>query len=176
MEIIPLNREKIYTGRTFDLEIVRLQMPDGKVRSYDLVNHHGAVTIVPLDPAGNILFVRQYRIGAGIELLELPAGVLNKDEEHAEAAAREVREETGMAASQLKLIGDLFMAPGYSSEHMFVYLATGLYRDPLEQDEDEFLELVAIPAQEAMRMARTGDIRDGKSLAALMMVESLLRF
>jgi len=174
MGFTQLNRERIYSGRTFDLDIVRLQLPDGKIRSYDLVDHRDAVTIVPVDTAGNILFVRQYRIGAGQELLELPAGILNAGEDPAEAAAREVREETGRAAAHLQLVGDFFMSPGYSSEHMYIYLATGLYMDPLQQDEDEFLELVAIPAAEALRMGRTAEIQDGKSLAALLMVESQL--
>jgi len=174
MPFTPINREKIYSGRAFNVEIVTMQLPDGKIRSYDLVEHKGAVTIVPVDDAGNILFVRQYRVGADQELLELPAGLLNHDEPPGEAAAREVREETGMAAAQMTLLGDFYLAPGYSSEHMVVYLATGLHPHPLEQDEDEFIELVSIPAAEAVRMARGGEIRDGKSLAALMMVESYL--
>jgi ADP-ribose pyrophosphatase len=170
-----LDRKTIYKGYAFDLESVRMQLPDGNLKSYDLVNHRGAVTIVPVDPEGNILFVRQYRIGAEQELLELPAGVLNSMEPHDRAAAREVREETGMAAEHMQLLGDFYMAPGYSSEHMYVYLATGLYPDPLEQDADEFLELIPIPAAEALRMARSGRIQDGKSLAALLMVESSLK-
>lgn len=174
MKFSLLKREQVFTGRTFDVEIVTMQLPDGKVRTYDLVQHRGAVTIVPIDPAGNILFVRQYRIGAEQKLLELPAGLLNPDEPPAEAASREVREETGMAAVKLELLGDFYMVPGYSTEHMFVYLATGLHPDPLDQDDDEFLELVAIPASEAFHMASSGEIHDGKSLAALMMVQSYL--
>lgn len=174
MNFLPLKREKIYTGRAFDVEIVTMQLPDGKVRTYDLVQHRGAVTIVPIDPAGNILFVRQYRIGAEQELLELPAGLLNSAEPPAEAAAREVREETGMAAAKMVLLGDFYMVPGYSTEHMFVYLATDLHPDPLDQDDDEFLELVAIPTAEAFRMVNSGEFHDGKSLAALMMVQSYL--
>jgi ADP-ribose pyrophosphatase len=174
MNFTPQKREKVYSGRAFDVEILTMQLPDGKVRNYDLVQHRGAVTIVPVDPAGNILFVRQYRIGAGMELLELPAGVLNQAEPPAEAAAREVREETGMAAGKMELLGDFYMVPGYSTEHMFVYLATELHPDPLDQDDDEFLELIAIPTAEALRMAGSGEIHDGKSLAALMMVQSYL--
>ena len=69
MKFSLLKREQVFTGRAFDVEIVTMQLPDGKVRTYDLVQHRGAVTIVPIDPAGNILFVRQYRIGAEQELL-----------------------------------------------------------------------------------------------------------
>ena len=106
MNFTPQKREIIYSGRAFDVEIVTMQLPDGKICNYDLVQHRGAVTIVPVDQAGNILFVRQYRIGAAMELLELPAGVLNHAEPPAEAAAREVREETGMAAGKMDLLGD----------------------------------------------------------------------
>lgn len=170
-----LQREKIYQGRAFGVEKVHLKLPDGTIHPYDLVRHSGSVTIVPLDEHGNILFVRQYRIGVGEELLELPAGVLNDGEDPQECAAREIREETGMAAAKLKRLGDFYLAPGYSSEHMVIFLASGLYPAPLEQDADEFLELVSIPAMQALEMAQNGELRDAKSLAALMLAQKHLQ-
>lgn len=170
-----LQREKIYQGRAFGVERVQIRLPDGAVRPYDLVQHSGSVTIVPMDEHRNLLFVRQYRIGVGEELLELPAGVLNHDEDPRECAAREMREETGMAASQLDLLGDFYLAPGYSSEHMYIYLATGLFPSPLAQDADEFLQVQPIPADEALQMAQQGNLRDAKSLAALLLALPHLR-
>lgn len=170
-----LQRETIYQGRAFGVEKVQMRLPDGSIRPYDLVQHSGSVTIVPLDSNGNLLFVRQYRIGVGEELLELPAGVLNDSEDPQTCAAREIREETGMAAANLELLGDFYLAPGYSSEHMYIFLASGLYPSPLEQDADEFLQLVAIPASQALEMAQNGELRDAKSLAALMLAQKRLK-
>src|SRR5512141_2414698 len=96
-----INRTVVYTGQAFTVAQHLMRLPDGRTHSYDLVEHNSAVTILPLDEHGNIIFIRQYRLGAGNDLLELPAGVLHDDEDPALGAAREVREETGFAAGQL---------------------------------------------------------------------------
>ena len=152
-----LSEEPIYHGRVFDLVSTRVRLPDGKDHTYDLIKHNGAVVIVPIDQQGNILFVRQFRVGAERTLLELPAGLLEKGETPENSAAREVREETGMAASQLEEIGQLYMVPGYSTEKMHAFLATGLYESGLPADADEFLELVRIPVERTYEMAARAD-------------------
>ena len=86
-----------------------------------------------------------------------------------EAARLDVREETGFSAGMLEMLGDFYLAPGYSDEHMYVYLATELTADPLEQDDDEFIELEAIPAAEVLKMAQEGRIHDSKTLASLLL-------
>ncbi len=169
-----LNRKLIYSGRVFDVAVHEYRLPDGRTQTYDVVEHLGAVTVVPVDAEGMIHFVRQYRVAAKVDLLELPAGVLHEDEDPLEGAAREVREETGQAAGQMILLGTFYMVPGYSSEKMTVYLATGLTPDPLPMDDDEFLQTERIPVQRALEMARSGEIQDGKSLAALLMAEKYL--
>lgn len=166
-----LNKSLIYRGHAFQVENVHVRLPDGRQRDYDLINHRAAVTIFPLDADGEVWFVRQYRIGAGQTLLELPAGVLEENEDPAEGAAREIREEIGMAAGRLLKIGGFFMAPGYSSEWMEVFLATDLNPESLPQDDDEFLEVVHLPLEEVMAMAGRGEIRDGKTLTALLLVQ-----
>ncbi len=172
MNFKAMKRETKYTGRVFEVEKVHMQLPTGEVRAYDLVNHPSAVTIVPQDYAGNILFVRQFRVGAQEELLELPAGLLKDGEDPDPAAARELREETGMAAEKLTRIGGFYSSPGYSSEYLYIYLAADLYPAPLEQDDDEFIQVEAIPAAKALEMARSGEIRDAKTLATLLLAES----
>jgi len=167
MEFIPLYRETVYQGRAFYVERVWLRLPDGEQRLYDLVQHNDSVTIVPVDREGNLLFVNQFRLGVGANLLELPAGVMGDEEEPEACAAREVREETGMAAAKLELLGDFYLAPGYSSEHMYVFLAEDLYADALDQDADEFLQLETIPVPRAYEMAFNGQIHDAKTLASL---------
>jgi len=171
MDFEHISSETIHHGRAFDVELAQVRLPDGKVRTYDLVRHTGAVTLVPLDDKGNVLFVRQFRVAAGRELLELPAGTLGRDENPDDCAARELREETGFAARSLVKLGELFLAPGYSTEYMHLYLASDLYPAPLEQDEDEYLNLVPIPVKEAYRMAREGEIHDAKSLAGLLLAQ-----
>jgi ADP-ribose pyrophosphatase len=132
------------------------------------------VTLVPVDDQGNILFVRQYRLGAGRNLLELPAGTLEPDEPPEVSAEREIREETGMGAGEIRALGTFYMAPGYSTERMFVYLVTDLFPDRLEGDEDEFLQVEAVPVARAYDMIRSGELVDGKSIASLLMAQPYL--
>jgi ADP-ribose pyrophosphatase len=166
-----LNRKVHFTGRVFTVAGREYRLPDGRSFTYDVVEHHGAITVVPVDKDGCLLFVRQYRVGSQSELLELPAGMLEDDEDPLSGAAREVREEIGMGAGKMERLGDFYMAPGYSTEHMHVFLATNLYPAPLPQDQDEFLSVSRIPARKALEMARGGQIHDGKTLAALLMAE-----
>ncbi len=107
-------------------------------------------------------------------MLELPAGTLEPDEAPEVCAAREVREETGMAAASLKEIGAFYLAPGYSTEYMHVFLATGLSHDPLEADADEFLSVETLSVAEALKLAESGQLPDAKSLAALLLARSYL--
>ncbi len=161
--------ETVFQGRVFAVRRDVVRLPDGNTAELDVITHHGAVTLVPLDAEGRIWFVRQYRHAAGETLLELPAGTLEPGEAPEACAAREIREEIGFAAAQLHLLGEFYLAPGYSTEYQYVYLATGLSPAPLPQDADEFLEPVALPVAEVRRRALAGDFRDAKTLAALLL-------
>lgn len=166
-----LNREKRYRGLVFDVAQVHVRLPDGRERDYDLVEHGDSVTIVPLDEHGHLLFVSQHRLGSGGDLLEFPAGVLDPGETPLAGAHRELREETGMAAREIKELGGFYLAPGYTDEYMTVFLATGLYDAPLDADEDEFLNLQALSVREAYLKARGNQLQDGKTLAALFLAQ-----
>ncbi len=170
-----LNSEEIYHGRAFNVWREQVRLPDGHETSYDVVHHPGAVTLVPVDDQGNVWFVRQYRSGVRQTLLELPAGTLEPGEDPDLAAAREIREEIGMAAKRLEKIGEAFLAPGYSTEYMHFYLATGLYESPLGHDEDEFLEPEHYSIAETYAMVGQGKLPDGKTLAALLLARSALK-
>jgi ADP-ribose pyrophosphatase len=161
-----LNREQILEGHAFNIQKVLLRLPNGKERNYDLVDHANAVTILPLDEEGMVHFVRQYRVGAEKELLELPAGVIDPGEDPVTTAHRELREEIGMDAENMISLGGFYIAAGYSTEYMHVFLATALSKAPLEQDEDEFLSIEKISFAEAIVMVRNGMIEDGKSISA----------
>lgn len=160
-----LDRDQIFQGHAFNLEKVHLRLPDGRERYYDLVDHVDAVTILPVDDDGMVSFVRQFRVGAEKELLELPAGVMDQGEDPLTTARRELREETGSDAANLERLGGFYMAAGYSSEYMHVFLATGLSDAPLSQDEDEFLSLEKIDLREVFDLIRTGKIEDGKTIS-----------
>ena len=175
MSFQPLDEETIYHGKVFDLVRSHFRLPNGKEPTFDLVKHPGAVTILPVDEQGRIWFVRQFRIGAEKDLLEIPAGLLEEGESPDASAGREVQEEIGMAPKQLEKLGEFFMVPGYSTEKMTAYLATGLYASPLPTDEFELLEKVALPIQQVFEMARAGEIQDGKTLASLLLAMPALQ-
>lgn len=169
-----LNSEIVYSGRAFTIRRDRLRLPDGRETRLDIVEHVGSVVILPLDADGNLLFVRQYRHAAGLEMLELPAGTLNEGEAPEACARREVREETGMAAGRLEHLGGFYLAPGYSTEYMHVYLAADLYPAPLPTDADEFLSIEKVPLTDALAMPARGLLPDAKSIAALLLARERL--
>lgn len=163
-----ISSELIYHGEVFSVRRDILRTPADQRINLDIVEHDDAVTILPLDEQGRVWFVRQYRHAAERDLLELPAGKLEPMEPPEECARREIREEIGMAAEQLEKLGSFYLAPGYSTEFMHVYLATGLYPDPLPGDEDEFLSVTAFPVEKVFELAASGQLIDAKSLAALL--------
>lgn len=169
-----LKSETVYQGKAFDVRREQLLLPDGKTTWFDLVVHPGAVTLIPVDAQGRVLFIRQYRHAVGKELLELPAGTLEIGEDPAACAAREVREETGMSAGKLTKVGEFFLVPGYSTEYMYIYLARDLQPDPLPGDEDEFITVEPFPLDELPRLVSQGLIQDAKSLAALALADPFL--
>ena len=150
-------------------------LPDGKDKVFELVDIQNAVTLLPIDADGNVYFVEQFRIAARKELLELPAGKIETGEAPLDAAKREVREEIGMAAGELKLIGEFYMSPGYANEYMYCYLATGLYPAPLTPDADEFINVRKIPLKEVQSMIQSGKIIDSKTLAAFALASPYLK-
>jgi ADP-ribose pyrophosphatase len=170
-----IESETLLEGRAFKIRRDHLKTPDGRTTKFEIIEHGGSVILVPIDPQGNLLFVRQYRHAAGADLLELPAGTRDGDEPFEVCAAREIREETGMEAGKLQKVGEFYLAPGYSTEFMVVYIATDLKPNPLDADDDEFLSVEKIAVDDAMQRAERGDIPDAKSLAALLLARSHLK-
>jgi ADP-ribose diphosphatase len=169
-----IKSEMLLEGRAFKIRRDYLKTPDNRETKLEIVEHGGSIVLIPIDHEGNLLFVRQYRHAAGGDLLELPAGARDDEEPFEECAAREIREETGLEAGNLQKIGEFYLVPGYSTEFMAVFLATELKENPLQADEDEFLQVEKIPWKQAITMAERGEIRDAKSLAALLLARSYL--
>ena len=170
-----IKSETLLQGRAFKIRRDHLKTPDGRDTKFEIIEHGGSVIIIPVDADGKIHFVRQYRHAAGMDLLELPAGTRDGAEPFEECAAREIREETGMAAAKMQKVGEFYLAPGYSTEFMVVYIATDLEHNPLEADDDEFLEVEKISIKKAYELAKQGDIPDAKSLAALLLAKPHLK-
>lgn len=166
-----IRSEVLLQGRAFKIRRDTLMTPDGRETKYEIIEHGGSVVLVPVDQEGNVLFVRQYRHATGRDLLELPAGTRDGEEPFEECAAREIREETGMEAGNLQRVGDFYLAPGYSSEFMAVFLATDLKDNPLDGDEDEFLQVEKVPVKDATARFEQGEIPDAKSLAAWLLAK-----
>jgi ADP-ribose pyrophosphatase len=169
-----IKSETLLQGRVFRIRRDYLKTPDGRETKFEIIEHGGSVIVIPVDEHGDMYFVRQYRHAAATSLLELPAGTRDGDEPYEVCAAREIREETGMEAGTLQKVGEFFLAPGYSSEFMEVYLATDLKPNPLEADDDEFLSVEKYPVKQALAMAERGEMPDAKSLAALLMAKPYL--
>ena len=169
-----IKSEVLLQGRTFKVRRDTLKTPGGRETKLEIIEHGGSVVLVPVDSEGNSLFVWQYRHAAGGDLLELPAGTRDGEEPYEDCAAREIREETGMEAGKLQKVGEFYLAPGYSTEFMAVFLATDLKHNPLDPDEDEFLRVEKIPAKDVTAMFERGEVPDSKSLAAWLLVKPYL--
>ena len=169
-----IKSETLLQGRAFRVRRDTLKTPNGGETKLDIIEHGGSVVLIPIDHEGNLLFVRQYRHAAGEDLLELPAGTRDGKEPFEDCAAREIREETGLEAGKLEKLGEFYLVPGYSTELMAVFLATELTENPLQADEDEFLQVEKIPLKQSFEMAKQGGIQDAKSLAALLIASSHL--
>lgn len=167
MDFETIQSSTTYQGTAFNVRRDRIRLPNRHMAEVDIVDHPSAVTMLPVDAQDRVWFVRQYRHAARAHILELPAGTLHPDESPEACAGRELREEIGMAAGELLKIGEFFLAPGYSTEYMHVYLATNLRPDPLQGDEDEFLAIETIPLAEVEALVRSGAILDGKTLATI---------
>jgi 8-oxo-dGTP pyrophosphatase MutT (NUDIX family) len=155
-----------YRGKNFQIKRVSIRWPNGKISLLDILEHPGSAVIIPISDDGKIHFVRQYRHATGKDVLELPAGTRDPNETFEACAEREIREETGMEAGRLQKVGEFYLAPGYSSEFTEVFLATDLKENPLDADEDEFLQVARIPVRKADEMFQSGKMLDAKSLAA----------
>ena len=163
-----LGSREIYRGRTIDVDVDRVRLPNGKEMDMELVHHRGAAAVVPLLEDGTVLLVRQYRYATGGWLLEVPAGKLDGGESPETCAARETEEETGYRAGKLEPLGWIWTTPGFADEKIWLYLATDLELAEQGLEDDEVLSIEKMPLDEAVEKAFRGEIHDGKSAVALM--------
>ncbi len=170
-----VNGECLYKGHILRLEKWNVILPNGENAVREVVVHNGASAIVPIDADGNVYLVRQYRAAIQRELIEIPAGKLDyAGEDRLSAAKRELREETGFTASEWTHLSDIATTPGFSTEIISLYMARGLTLGENDLDDDEFLYVVKMPFDEAVKMAEKGEITDAKTVAALFLARGRL--
>ena len=164
----------IFTGRIIDVRVDTVRLPNGRESTREIVAHDPSVCIVPVDAADNVLMVRQYRKPADAFLLEVPAGGIESGEEPEVAARRELQEEIGHSSENLVPLTAFWLAPGWCTEYMYAFLATGLTPATLESDDDEFIDVIRVPLQRVPDEIANGAIQDAKSVASLLLAMRVL--
>jgi len=167
---------RVYEGKIVRLRIDEVTLADGINATREVVEHAAAVAIVAVAPDGRLLFVRQFRLPTGKALLEVAAGTLDGEEDPADAAQRELQEETGYRAACLTRLGGFWVAPGYCTEYIHIFLAEDLSESRLAADEDERIEVESLSLADALARIEAGEIEDAKSICGLLLYARQIGF
>lgn len=168
-----LSSERVYDGSFIKLRVDTVLLPDGERAKREVVEHPGAVAILPLTDRKEIVMVRQYRHATGEVLLELPAGKREGEESPLACARRELEEETGLKASQWQILFSFYTSPGFCDEMIYLVVARGLSQGEAHPDSGEFIDTVTIPLDEAKRMIFSGEIKDAKTAIGILALEAV---
>lgn len=163
-------RRSLHRGRIGDFGIEEVTLPNGVHVALEVLRHPGACAVVPLHDDGTVTLIRQHRHAAGGEIWEIPAGKLEPGEEPEACAARELAEEAGLVGT-LRHLTTILTTPAFTDERIHLYVATGLREVPQALDVDEVLHPVRLPLAEAVALVRRGEIADGKTICALLLVQ-----
>ena len=170
-----LSSQLIYEGRSVKIRIDTVQMPSGRETTREIVEHSDCIAVIALDADDNVLLVKQFRKPVEKELLEIPAGGINPDENPEAAVRRELREEVGYLPQKIKKLGGFYSAPGYCTEYLHLYLATVLVPSRLFAEDTEEISLVRVPVAQIPDLIASGRICDAKSIAGLLIYLEYLR-
>ena len=163
-----ISSQKVFAGRVFNVTVDTVR--EGEITyQREVVHHGGSAVILPVFDDGTVALVRQYRHPTVRYLLEAPAGGIDDGERPDEAAARELQEELGLVAGRMEKLSEFFVSPGFCEEKMWVFLATELTEGRQQPEEDEVLEVVRLPLDEALEMISSSEIQDAKTIIALML-------
>ena len=170
-----LSSKRVYAGRIIDVRVDQVRLDDGAETTREVVDHAGSTAIIALNEDGQVLLVEQFRYPAGATMWEIPAGRLEAGESPATAAARELAEEASLRADHLEHMLTIHASPGYSTERLWIYLATGLSPAKAEPDPDERIAKAWFPLNEAVTMCLYGQVTDAKTIAAVLAVATRRR-
>ena len=171
-----LSSEDIFDGALLHVKRDTVKLPNGNEATREWIRHPGASSVIPVLPDGRIVLVRQYRYPIGKVTLEVPAGKLDApDEDPLYCATRELSEETGYQAEHIEKMTTIATTVGFSNEYIHLYVAEGLTPGKQHPDEDEFINVVKVPLDEAVQMVLDGRIYDAKSATSILLVERRLR-
>jgi ADP-ribose pyrophosphatase len=171
-----LRQNLFYRGRKFNFEVNRLRLPNKAEGDWECVRHPGGALAVPVTPEGKLILVRQYRFAVGGRVLEFPAGTVEPNEDPQDTIKREIEEETGYRAHKWQKLGDFILAPGYSDEIIYAFLAQDLEKleKPPEQDEDEDIETEFFTPEELEKAILEGEPIDAKSISSFFLARQFL--
>lgn len=169
-----LKSETVYEGVIFTITHDTVELENGNTAIRDVLLHHGGVCVIPVTDENEIFLVRQFRYPFRKTTTEVPAGKLEKGENHAECGKRELLEETGCICDEYIYLGEMLPTPAYNSEVTYMYMAKGLHFDKQNLDPDEFLDVEKIPLSKAVRLVMDGKITDGKTQIAILKAARLL--
>ena len=169
-----LESREIFRGRIVTLKVDKIELPDGHQSGREVVEHPGGVAVLPLFDDGTVPVVRQFPYPFREVVTELPAGKLERGEDHRPAALRELEEEVGVTCGKLTYLGCLYLSPGFSTEVLHMYLAQELKQGACHPDDDEFLEVERIPFSQLTDQVMSGEITDAKTVALVLKVKQLL--
>lgn len=167
-------RKTLFQGKIIKLHVDRLACSDNAFKNFELVEHPGAVAVLPIRDDGKLMLIKQYRHAIQKILIEVPAGCLERGEKIKDCAQRELREEIGFSAKTFILLGNYFSTPGFSTEVIHIYVAKGLKKDPLICDDDEGIDLFPTTLKEALKLLENNKIYDLKTVAAILMYKGSL--
>ena len=168
---VTLNSEPVYKGKVFDIRLDEIR-EDGIEYKREIVVHHGSAVIVPVFDDGTVALVRQYRHAAGKYLLEIPAGSLNDGEDPETGAIRELEEEIGVTAAKIEKLSEFYVSPGFLTEKMHVFLATGLTNVGQKLEPDELLTIERYTFPKALELIKNGQIEDAKTIVGIMLARA----
>jgi ADP-ribose diphosphatase len=164
-----LSTRRVYDGKVLSLDLDEVEEPGGVTATREVIRHQGSVSALVVTADGKILLVRQYRYAVDESLWELPAGRLDEGESPEDGIQRELREEVGQRAELLERIAFFYTTPGFCDESMHLFRATGLVADRKAADDDERIEVGAFTVAELREMVASGEIREGKTLVAVLL-------
>jgi len=170
-----LKSERIYEGKIINLRVDTVELPDKKYSKREIVEHPGAVSILALTENKKIIFVKQFRKPVEEFMLEIPAGKIENNEEPENCAFRELREETGYIANKMNKVMKFYTTPGFSNELMYLYFAEELQKGIAASDEDEYIDTICLSVDEAMERIENGEIKDSKTIIAIMVYKNLIK-